>query len=253
VSNPITKVTSVIQTNSSQFRSFVSFVLHIAYCLLSLSIYISSNRPALSNSNTNFRILEPSDSSMETYISIMESADLKFNVDFFIHDTNSWPNWFYVCFIAIIFLGLQILAWIVPTLFGKWSLIAFKKEHHLDEFEPDDRRNIFINKCLTALFVFNVLQVMKHLQEVDKFATGIKNLTLVNFFGAICCFYIFYDFWYTNFHRFLHLGFIYPYIHKHHHRQKVIAPPPPPQSHDFRKKYNSQILSLLHVFPRFLF
>lgn len=136
----------------------------------------------------------------------------------------AWPTWFYLCFIGVVFLGLQILAWIVPALFGKWDMIPFVKLNHLDQLESVDRRNIFINKCLTALFVHNVIYVLAgnfSYLPMNNFAVGIGEITFLNFFGAIACFYIFYDFWYTNFHRFLHLGFVYPYIHKHHHRQKA--------------------------------
>jgi len=138
-----------------------------------------------------------------------------------VHDTSTWPSWFFPVFVCVIFLGLQILAWIVPVLFGKWSLIPFIQQNHLDEFSTQDKQYIFINKCFTALFVYHILIALKSMQETHPFASGFNELTLLNFFGALTCFYVFYDFWYTNFHRFLHLGFIYPFVHKHHHRQKA--------------------------------
>jgi len=46
-------------------------------------------------------------------------------------------------------------------------------------------------------------------------------MTIGNTVGSLILFYIFYDFLYMNFHRFLHLKSVYGYVHKHHHRQKA--------------------------------
>ena len=46
-------------------------------------------------------------------------------------------------------------------------------------------------------------------------------MTLSNTFGSLALFYVFYDFFYTLFHRALHIRALYPLIHKHHHKQKV--------------------------------
>ena len=89
---------------------------------------------------------------------------------------------------------------------------------HLDRLESLDLAFITFNRLSTIVFVFNTAQVVVHSPSIVK---SIDQLTLFNTAGSLVLFYVVYDFFYLCFHQFLHLRFIYPYIHKHHHRQKA--------------------------------
>lgn len=138
---------------------------------------------------------------------------LKFSVA----EIASWPKWFYLCFIGGIFTGLEILSYIIPLAFGSWPKIPVRGKH-LDKFETIDKVYILINKLLTVAFVYHVIYVTTHINTI---AWKWEEATVYNTLGSLVLFYLFYDFWYMSFHRFLHIRALYPYIHKHHHRQKA--------------------------------
>ena len=81
-----------------------------------------------------------------------------------------------------------------------------------------DKLFIFINKLLTVLFVYHVIQVTYSLPSIK---WNQNELTLFNSIGSYIAFFIFYDYFYMWFHRLLHIRQLYPFIHKHHHRQKA--------------------------------
>mmetsp|Transcript_41169 Transcript_41169/g.42069 ORF Transcript_41169/g.42069 Transcript_41169/m.42069 type:complete len:239 (+) Transcript_41169:209-925(+) len=123
------------------------------------------------------------------------------------------PLMFSLC----IFAGLEILSIIVPVLFGGSAKIPVKGKH-LDELESIDKRFIFINKCLTVIFVYHLWLVVSSTPTIK---WGINEVSIQNTLGSLTCFYLFYDFFYMLFHRMLHVRSLYGYIHKHHHRQKA--------------------------------
>lgn len=120
-------------------------------------------------------------------------------------------------FCAIIALGLEILSRIIPILFGAADKIE-PRGYHLDKFDFQDNLFITINKGLTMMFVYHVIQVTFYTPSV-KWAP--EELTVANSLGSLIAFYLLYDFIYMCFHRFLHVKWMYGYIHKHHHRQKA--------------------------------
>lgn len=130
---------------------------------------------------------------------------------------STWPIWMRAAFCAIIALGLEILSHIVPLLFGCASKIVVSGKH-LDKLESIDNIYITINKCLTMMFVYHLIQVTYHTKTIQ---WSPDELTIWNSVGSLIAFYIFYDFLYTSFHTLLHHKSIYSYIHKHHHRQKA--------------------------------
>lgn len=77
---------------------------------------------------------------------------------------------------------------------------------------------IIINKCLTILFVYHVIQVTYIVPSIQ---WNPEDLTIFNTIGSYIAFFIFYDYFYMWFHRILHIRALYPLIHKHHHRQKA--------------------------------
>lgn len=131
----------------------------------------------------------------------------------------NWSIYMVPVFTAIIFAGLEILAYLVPVICE--PIVSQRipvKGKHLDKFESIDKLYIFINKCITVIFTYHVIVVTLNTPTVK---WQLSELTLGNTLGSLFLFYIFYDFWYTNFHCFLHVRWLYPYIHKHHHRQKA--------------------------------
>jgi len=129
----------------------------------------------------------------------------------------TWPIWLTASFCGIIALGLEILSRIVPFLFGHAGRIEIRGKH-LDKFEPLDNYFITINKGLTMMFVYHLIQVTYHTKSIK---WSPDELTVANTAGSLVLFYVFYDFWYMLFHRFLHIPSLYGYVHKHHHRQKA--------------------------------
>jgi sterol desaturase/sphingolipid hydroxylase (fatty acid hydroxylase superfamily) len=130
-----------------------------------------------------------------------------------------WSVWVIPGFCAGIMLGLDILSKIVPLIFGSVGapLIPVKGKH-LDEFSTQDNVFIFINKLLTIVFVYHLILVCNSTPTI-KWNTD--ELNVYNTFGSLAAFYIFYDFFYMNFHRILHIRSLYALVHKHHHRQKA--------------------------------
>jgi sterol desaturase/sphingolipid hydroxylase (fatty acid hydroxylase superfamily) len=130
------------------------------------------------------------------------------------NDVFTWPLWFTIVFSVVITVGMTALSWIINMLFYSSGRIPVKGKH-LDNLEPLDILFISINKFLTVIFVFHVVQ-MTYATPTVKWS--LDDLTLANTLGSFVAFYFFYDLLYALFHRFLHLRAIYPLIHKHHHR-----------------------------------
>ena len=130
---------------------------------------------------------------------------------------SSWPLWFSIGLGLAVTIGLEVLSILVLSLFISWKRIPIKGKH-LDELEFIDKFFIFTSKALTIMFVFHVVQVVF---TIDTIKWSFEELNILNTLGSLVCFYLFYDFWYYLFHRFLHVRWLYPYIHKHHHRQKA--------------------------------
>ena len=118
---------------------------------------------------------------------------------------------------ATIFFALEIISVLVPFLFQSAGRIPVKGKH-LDELSTLDKTFIWTNKSVTAIFVYHLLVVLAECKTV-KWRTD--ELTVANSLGSLVCFYVFYDFFYTLFHKALHIRALYPWIHKHHHRQKA--------------------------------
>lgn len=133
-----------------------------------------------------------------------------------------FANWSYLMipiFSTAIMLGMEILSVIVPIVFGKlvYGRIPIKGKH-LDEFDSTDKLYIFTNKVLTVFFVYHILWVCYYCSSIK---WALEDANIFNTLGSLIAFYIFYDFFYANFHRLLHAKELYPLIHKHHHRQKA--------------------------------
>ena len=131
----------------------------------------------------------------------------------------NWTVGTMVILCGAILIGLEILSHIVHIIFDNTGskLIPIKGKH-LDKFDFDDHLYIWINKALTVLFVYHLVWVC---QKSTTIAWYPEEANLYNTVGSLIVFYIFYDFFYMNFHRILHFRSLYAYIHKHHHKQKA--------------------------------
>jgi sterol desaturase/sphingolipid hydroxylase (fatty acid hydroxylase superfamily) len=140
-------------------------------------------------------------------------------VDFGTWAIEHWSAGLMVGLTLVVFLGLEILSHIVHIIFEATgsSLIPVKGKH-LDNFVFDDHLYIWINKGLTVLFVYHLTWVC---QKSSTITWTHSDATIYNTLGSLVAFYIFYDFFYMNFHRILHFRSLYAYIHKHHHKQKA--------------------------------
>lgn len=127
------------------------------------------------------------------------------------------PYVFPILICVIVFIGLELLTVIVSILFSSFNRIPVKGKH-LDELSQTDWLYITINKFLTALFVYHAQYVILGLKTIK---WRIDEMSFSNTVVSWLLFYLFYDFFYMSFHRFLHLRAIYGFVHKHHHRQKA--------------------------------
>lgn len=134
-------------------------------------------------------------------------------------DIRTWSLGTSIGFSAVIMLGLQVLSWIIPFAFSTTGakLIPIKGKH-LDEFNTTDNVFIFINKCLTIMFVYHMLWLCPQFSTIE---WDMDKLSIFNTLGSMVLFVVFYDFFYATFHWILHFRSLYALIHKHHHRQKA--------------------------------
>lgn len=150
----------------------------------------------------------------------MNSSIESFNsqlTEFKVNDHSTWPVSFYFIFGGLIIVGMESLSWIIYLLFSSTSLIPIKGKH-LDQFEFQDYLFVSINKLLTIVFAYHVAQFSMTSPQIE---WSFDKVSVFNTFGSLVCYFVIYDFFYTLFHRTLHLRVLYPYIHKHHHRQKA--------------------------------
>jgi len=114
---------------------------------------------------------------------------------------------------------------------GKWSLgkvmssQLFAFAGYIDPgfapYEKLDQRDlqyICANCVITTSFFYHFLG---YLHSSPRVSWSLQELTVWNTLVSTLLQFTLYDFFYHGFHRTLHLGSIYPYIHKHHHKQKA--------------------------------
>merc|ERR1711879_805784 len=92
------------------------------------------------------------------------------------------------------------------------------KGRALDSLATIDYCYIWFNRLCTPIFTFQVLQFCWYSPTV---VWDLHSIGLLNTIGALLFFFILFDFFYTIYHRILHIRGIYKFVHKHHHRQSV--------------------------------
>jgi sterol desaturase/sphingolipid hydroxylase (fatty acid hydroxylase superfamily) len=78
---------------------------------------------------------------------------------------------------------------------------------------------MMFNKCYVPVFAYHTLRYAWRSPNV---AWACGEASALNTVGAVAMLFVVYDFFYSLFHRALHVRSVYGYIHKHHHQQ--VAP-----------------------------
>ena len=134
----------------------------------------------------------------------------------------TWPQT--AAFCVLIFLAQGVMAFLINLCFSPVSEIPIKKKAGtkkytvkvLEEFEMIDHCFILFNKVVTTMFTYHVYAFAYNSPKVE---WDPERLSIANTAGAVVGLYLVYDFFYTLFHKFLHVRGLYKYVHKHHHRQ----------------------------------
>ena len=156
----------------------------------------------------------------------------------------------------IVVLALELMSTLVYYLPRFNTSFIPVRGKHLDNFSWKDKTFIAMNKCMTGIFVYCYFgylwsvrkDTLKHghdhhdhedhhhhhhhhgeslVDEHDNCCGGgkgvwaIDEVSFVNTILPIPILFVTYDFFYTLLHWFLHVKFIYAFVHKHHHFQKA--------------------------------
>lgn len=124
-----------------------------------------------------------------------------------------------ILFVVLMLMSFELLDFLVKNS-GKWmqSKMIPVRGKHLDDLTPKDLFFIGLSKAGTAPFVYVYLRYAFHEPNI---VWDAKEVTFLNFPGALVALYIVYDFFYTILHWALHIKVIYGLVHKHHHHQKA--------------------------------
>ena len=134
---------------------------------------------------------------------------------FILFENKQWPWYQVIGWTGIMLVALEILSRLVLLTKPLFTSIPPKGKELL-QLESIDWAYIWFNKLCTPLFTYHVLYFCWYSPNVSW-----SNFSLVNTILATIALFIVYDFFYTLYHKFLHLRGVYKYVHKHHHRQKA--------------------------------
>lgn len=114
-------------------------------------------------------------------------------------------------------IGLEFYRHGVPRVFSTWEQLPARAKH-LDVLAQHDRQYIAVSQVLIVIMTFHYLQFMAGSPNV---LWKLDQASLANCLLPLPAFFVTYDAFYAPFHRALHHGSVYGYVHKHHHRQAV--------------------------------
>ena len=113
--------------------------------------------------------------------------------------------------------GLEFYRHGIPLLFASGEKLP-ARGRPLEVLADIDRTFIGFSRVAVIIMTFHYLQFMASSPNV---LWRLEQVTLTNTCLAVPAFFVIYDFFYAPFHRALHHGAVYAYVHKHHHRQVV--------------------------------
>lgn len=152
---------------------------------------------------------------------------------FVLYNAETWQWYHYPLWLAVILLGLEIVASLVHVLGRRTGAqIIRSRGKHLDNFEPLDNLFVAFNRFSTAVFTYHAIQYLWYASYWNRgsgsgsggggrVSWDLSGLRVASGVGAFVALYVVYDLFYTVFHRALHLRGVYRFVHKHHHRQKA--------------------------------
>lgn len=122
---------------------------------------------------------------------------------------------------AVACIGVELLTVITFFLFQR--VCGFKddiprRSKHLDKLERIDIACIVFSRMAIIPFIYHYLSYGCWSPDIIR---PFEAATLGNTIGAAATMFLIYDAVYQPFHRFMHVPWFYPWVHKHHHRQKV--------------------------------
>lgn len=140
---------------------------------------------------------------------------------FVVYNAETWAWWHYAAWVATLLVALEILCRLsmaVGRLYETATSSAPipRTGRHLDSLTAKDLAFIWFNRLTTCLFTY---QLIRFCWFSPAIVWAISDVGLVNSLLAFPCLFIIYDFFYTLFHKVLHVRGLYQYIHKHHHQQ----------------------------------
>lgn len=139
---------------------------------------------------------------------------------FALHDRATWSAAHYVAWALVVAGGMEALTQLVSScghVVARARRIRAQGKP-LADFEPVDRAFQAINKLVTAAFAYHAV-AWAATSPLVRWRPA--DATLANTALALPALFVVYDLPYTLFHRLLHHGAVYGYVHKHHHRQSA--------------------------------
>lgn len=167
-------------------------------------------------------------SSFESMLSLSSgphSADAEtflraiFPVGIDVWDVSTWSWQFMLCYTLTVLAAIELVAHAVPWLFGMCYAKDIKvRGRHLDRLSWLDLTFINFNKLVTVAFTYHFVRFAVLSPHI---VTSLMpaSFTWMNTLATLPFLFLIYDFFYVAFHRFLHVRWMYGYVHKHHHRQ----------------------------------
>ena len=134
-----------------------------------------------------------------------------------------WQWYYFVAWMIVVLGALELLSALV-MLVGELSSGGQRiaaRGAHLDKLSTLDVAFIAFNRLTAPVFSFHLLQYgVAQADALVSWSTSPLSV-LVDTLFVLPMLFIVYDLTYTLFHRALHHGSVYRFVHKHHHRQNA--------------------------------
>ncbi|GMH63696.1 hypothetical protein TrRE_jg1008 [Triparma retinervis] len=137
------------------------------------------------------------------------------------YNLREWTYLRTLSFVAVLLVQLELVNTAMKVFYkwgGKTKVVPVRGKH-LDQLDMQDIIFIGCSKMAIPPFIFLLLRWCHH--NPTLIPSSLSSVTFLNTLLPLPLLFIIYDLPYSLAHRFLHLHWVYPYIHKHHHKQKA--------------------------------
>lgn len=137
---------------------------------------------------------------------------------FLLYDASTWSWWHYVAWTGVLVVALEGIAQLALVI-GRVACFGRsieRKPGHLDALEPVDVGYIAFGKVGVGVLTYHIL---RYCWYADGVLWALSDLSLATALLPVPLLFVAYDFFYSPFHRALHIRAVYGLVHKHHHRQ----------------------------------